>query len=506
MSWWTGIDWGSVSAGIGDLLRGSAKDREIEQNAAVARFNRVVDRSNLAIFRQRMIESKKVYDSMLNGNRERIRAFTHNLDGTPGGIFQYYTTEAAFHATRSSTESWLAANKAAEIRQMSGADNLQRLAEIDRERTRITEADKIFDRQIQRLETQAIVSTRRRDNTLRLLDSQDRHYLQQRQVGWDVSHAETSRIAASRARIDAERRALGTSPDTDLIDLEDKYRQATRTRIGAEREALVTTAGIRRTARIEEAYGEAGAGVADVAGRGIRGSGTQAAEADAVKGLRRDLAIQEAETTVQALRLTEDLARVMSGSRRISADLSVAEAKLREREEMLKVDEQENLGSRALATTQYGVRYDEKTLRAQEATGRYALETRDRNVEYAEIRGDRAVRRKEETVLDRQQSREATRHRFSEQRAQREEKVGAINVASASLAAARSQQSRQEENAKYYEAYGDRIRLLGERWQVQAGRALSNWQLNTMPNLPNYENLQTRNALATLLNMYGRSF
>ena len=279
--------------------------------------------------------------------------------------------------------------------------------------------------------------------------------------------------------------------------------EATLDRVRAERAALHRVADIRRVVRQEEGYAEAGAALTSSAGRGVRGSGRQAKQAEAYRDLQRDLEIQKAELLIRDLGLVEEEARAVEIGARKDQDTSVELARALEARAALHL----NVAQRGLDEEADRQRIAsaeaEADLRRTQIRGRYDVAAQQRAVSRTELAGQESQRGKTQVLLGAREQRTRVAEQYGEERAVRREYQGRIETATESLNAARSQLSGQQQYEEFYRSTAQGAELDAQRWQIAAGKALGEWQLGKLPDLPDFGSAQTRNTINTFLNIIG---
>ena len=491
MSWFSKIDWGDVAGTVGDWIGGNERASNIRANKRVAEFNRHIDEANLAIFIQRMRDTRSVKTHLQEAAKRRVAA-------AETGIL-YHETEGAYHTVRRDWQAWLARSEAGEIRDMGRAETAVERAELDAASFRLESEARLAGRRGLVLDARAQADRSAFETGLDTVAAQ-RNLLRAEDMAREgTSAAQVGREAATGRRITQDVRGAQR-----VAQAEQRALGAGRARLGGERAALATTTGIRRAERIGQAYEEAGAGVVAGAARGLRGSSAMAAQAEAAQDAGRDLALQEAEATVQSLALAEREAQIGAAGTRADVQLEGIKARAGEQLAALDLDRAQRMGEDLTFGARQGVRTAELAGREADIRGRYGIATAQEGLARQELREQQGQRVRGRRVLRRRGELADERLRYTRERATRRERAGEVSVAQEQLGVGRAEIARTRAQADFYVAKGDEISQGAELWQADAGKALAEWQLENLPKLPDYEGAQTRNAIGTFLNIMGR--
>ena len=462
---------GSAAVDLYLKLRNQQKQGAIDKK--VAEFNRRNDLANVRLFLQRMKDEQSAWS---------LRRYAAEVDYYTGlAMKDAARDERAYYAARTRPETgflaWLSGEERRIAVEEAEIGYLDTLADIRLQRGRIDMAE--------------AVDTRRLPGMRRVAASDAGIYQGSRlaaRAQWDehaVRRVSAAQVAESGRTLEGaqERLSEGT------LEQQERLGRAEAGRFQAQRQQIRARGAIQRARTIEGAQRAIGSAVAGGAARGARGSFALTAGAEAFTAMQSELSLQHLDQIVADLQLTE--AEATGGRARIGMaglQYGVADA-----ERGLRATQRE----RGLLDTEAQLdTADARThLTLTQAHGRFTERGEARAVEFVEVGERGKVRREERAVQERRRIGAVDRRRHATERAEIRRRQGVQDIAKEGIAYRQAEASFQRGRQQVRSGLTKGFEVNRQRWYAQAGQAIAQWQLDNLPDLPDYEATQTRQSL-----------
>ena len=460
-----GIGAGDALNIAGHIVDWWDRSEAIEGNELVGSFNRQLDLLNLGMNNRHLGYDIHINQLLAQQNLNEI-AQVQNQVG-------YWRTENEFIKQQRAHGQWLMGSKLREL-------DLVAERELDTAWAQVNlAAQSNYSRQ--RILQQKGINLRHRRFAADM----------ERDAEWAMTGVERTEAYGAHGRAGRQFQArMGTLQAAQAVGRAgEQVVEAGRRRVGAERAATGRLGAMRRTERVEQAQREIGAGRVSGAARGMAGSFRITTEMRARTEAARDLERFSIEDGLRQLQLGEESARLGAEEARLGAEAAGV------REQMVGAKTAFEAAGADLRLALGRTDTAQARLMAGKIRADAAFDLEQ--FEYDE----QAYVNNVEQYLHSMQFRGIEGQReFLDDRRERITREGGIDFQQRNLQLLGNEVRIGQADIDVSRLGIDSLERTYNVWLGQIAQGINQWQLQELPNLPNYEGMGTRNALAFLLN------
>ena len=520
MSWWDSIGKGLEAIGV--LTEWSEKDKAIRHNAEVAKYNRLLDRINLGLGIKRSEDEVALNDQRIEDMQyQRHIARSDRL---------HAETVSGFHRDRMTYLGDLADS---ESRHMMAVTNSRYAAQHADHRVRMAQlrvAGRVDRATLAALDAehtgeQNILSATLEHSRLQglALDATGRAATDNYAAGRHRRSKQVARLQVGQIQQQAvagqERELLGARGRTAAARRR-SIMQAGQAQIGAagaRRVRLNRNTEIAQRERIELGARTVGAAVAEEAGRGVSGSGRATAAAEEAKATERDLQVMQLQRDIHLVDMTEREALARADMEAKLAQVDETQARIgRDRASQVRQEaifaadhavsfaqlSEEDTRARGEYTTQQAQLAAQRgalNLRNVGAQARFDTGVAQRAVTETEVSGRMGYRELQEDAYRKQNRLHADQYLQGRDQAEFRRRRGILDVARAGIDRGESDLRGMRATAQEMGYDTEIDRLNRDTRMAGLEKEFAEWQLDTLPSLPDYEGMRTGNTIRSFL-------